>query len=273
MNNSKKEIKATILIFLINVVAALIALGFNYIFESVEKLKYFGVTILAYVALNIIFGFLDLKLDNKIIKIIATILGFPVAIVVGMIAVLIPALMMQLYLILYLFLAVIIPLAVYRLDEKFQFTNFSIETWIYLMITIGVICAISFNKQIQYITFRFLPFTAIKKEQKDRSKVVELCNYIVSIPNIKLVIYSLYFIALLIFNFFTFQDSSFFDSRNIDKAILQSFITFLAFERMFANLKSSEFRPSKLLSILNSSVKYEIEDITGKKDKTAGNNI
>lgn len=242
MINYKQEIKATILIFLINIIAALIVIGFNYIIENVEKLKYFGVAILAYIALNIIFNFLNFKLDNRIIKVITTILGFPAALFTATISVLIPALMIQVYLILYLIISVIVPLIILRLDEKFHLTNFSIEAWIYLIITVGVITATLFNRQIQNIIFRIIPFTAIKKEREERSKIIELCNYIISTSNIKLVIYSLYFIGLLLFNFFTFQDSSFFDTKNIDKAILQSFITFLAFERMFANLKISEFK-------------------------------
>lgn len=266
VSNIKKEIKAIILILIISIVAALIAIGFSYVTDNIEVLKCFIITLFAYFALYIIFSVVNSKLDNKVFKAIATIWGFPFAVGIAIITVLIPALMMQAYLVLYLIFAIISPLIIYRLNEKFYLTNFSIETWIYLIITIGVITATIFNKQIQYLIFRIIPFTALKKEREERSKIIDLCNYIVSVPNIKLIIYSLYFIALLIFNFFTFEDSSFFDTKNIDKAILQSFITFLAFERMFTNLKISDFRPSKLLSILKSSINHEIKDITGKKD-------
>ncbi|MNG38928.1 hypothetical protein D3C84_1268040 [compost metagenome] len=51
------------------------------------------------------------------------------------------------------------------------------------------------------------------------------------------------------------QNKSFYDNPNIDKAVLQSFVTFVAIDRILTIVKQTEFKPSKLLEILKSSFK------------------
>lgn len=51
----------------------------------------------------------------------------------------------------------------------------------------------------------------------------------------KFIVFALYFILLLVFNFCTFNNISLFQTPKIDTAILQSFATFLAFDRLLSN--------------------------------------
>lgn len=208
---------------------------------------------------------------NKMFGILVQTVLFPFTLLYLFITVAIPILSIQIYLFAYLGLSFFIPLALYRIDEKLLITELEEETWRYLIITSGVIIATLFHKQLTYLTFKLIPFLARKSEKMSRLKLVELCEYIVSKNNIKLVIYSLFFIALIVFNILSLQQNSYYDNPNIDKAILQSFATYIALERILTNLQLTEFRPSELLKTLKLSIFNETEIIIDKK--TTGNNV
>jgi len=265
VKNTKKELKSTIIFVLINIMVIFLIYFGKFLKNYFSDVKYFWIGLVIYFILTFLLTILNHRINFKVLRIATLILSFPISLIYVLVAILIPVLITQIYLILYFILSFILPYLLYTLDIKYSFLSLQIQTWIYIISTTGVIIAIIFNKQIDYLTFKIVPFTSLKKEKKKRSNLVELCNYIVSSSNIKLVIYSLYFIALIITNFLNFQDSSFFSTPDIDKAILQSFITFLAFERLTTNLELSEFRPSQLISILQSAINKEIEEITGRK--------
>lgn len=211
------------------------------------------------------------KIKSKVFDFIVQAILLPISLLFGFVTVAIPILSTQVYLIAYLGLSFIIPLTLYRIDQSLELTVLKGEAWLYLIITIGVITATLFHKQITQLTFKIVPFTARKSEKMKRFKLVELCEYIVSKNNIKLVIYSIFFIALILFNFMGLQQSSYYENPNFDKAILQAFVTFIAFERILTSSKVTEFRPSQLLKALKSSIFSEAEIITDKK--TTDNNI
>ncbi len=207
---------------------------------------------------------------NKMFGFLVQTVLFPFSLIYLFITVAIPILSTQIYLFTYLVLSFFIPLALYRIDEKLLITELKEETWSYLIITSGVIIATLLHKQITFLTFKLIPFLARKSEKMSRLKLVELCEYIVSKNNIKLVIYSLFFMALIVFNILSFEQNSYYDNPTIDKAILQSFVTYIALERILSNLKLTEFRPSELLKTLKLSIFNETEIIIGKNN--IGNN-
>lgn len=194
------------------------------------------------------------RFNKKFIGFILAIFSVPLLLLQVLFAAIYPLLSSLSYLILYLVISFIIPLSVYRLSEYFNLLELKLETWIYLIVTSGVIISTLFHTQIRDLTFKVIPGFVLKEDKKKNKKIVDICNYIVSPGNIKLVIYVLFFIALLFFNFQNFQEVSFFKIQNIDAAILQSFLTFIAFERILMNIKLTKFRPSELLILLKESV-------------------
>ena len=87
-----------------------------------------------------------------------------------------------------------------------------------------------------------------------RTDFNKLTDYFLSENNIKFIIYFCYFLYLLVFNLFTFQEHSFYSSPMMDRAVLQSFITFIALERLLSNLKDLDFKPSEMLKLLLTSI-------------------
>ncbi|GHC66600.1 hypothetical protein [Ulvibacter litoralis] len=247
----------------------LLVVGIKYLTDYASNIENLYWIIGTYIVVCIIFYQINRKFKNKAFDFIVQAILFPFTLLYGFVTVAIPILSTQIYLFAYLGLSFSIPMILYRIDESQLITGLKEETWIYLIITSGVIIATLLHKQVTFLTFKLIPFLARKSEKMKRFKLVELCEYIVSKNNIKLVIYSLFFIALIIFNFLGLQQSSYYENPNIDKAILQSFVTFIAFERILANLKLTEFKPSELLKSLKLSIFNETEIITDKK--TTGN--
>lgn len=57
-------------------------------------------------------------------------------------------------------------------------------------------------------------------------------------------------VVLLATNYLSFESSWLSESSSQDKAIIQSFVVFIAFERALTLLKDLEFKPSDFLKIL-----------------------
>ncbi|NBA84772.1 hypothetical protein GVN16_03330 [Emticicia sp. CRIBPO] len=146
-------------------------------------------------------------------------------------------------------ISLFIPIILYRFDEGMKIARLKDETWVYLILSSGVIISIACRKLIVALINRF-------HNSGEDIKIFEneLTNYMLSEANIKLMIYFFYLVYLIVFNTLIFQGRSYFSNPNIDKAILQSFVTFIAFERIIVNLKVLEFRPSKLLKYLKDSL-------------------
>jgi len=249
----------------------LIVYGIKYSIEYAVRLKYLYLIIAGYFILCFLLYQIKRKFKNKVFDFIVNIVYLPILFLYGFMIVAIPLLSAQLYLFFFFALSFLIPMLIYIFDELFFLTELRTGTWCFIILSIGTITATLFQKQISFITFKVLPFTARKSEKINRVKLTQLCEYIVSKKNIKFTIYFLFFIALITFNIFGFQKTSLYGNPNIDKAILQSFVTFIAFEKMASYLKETEFKPSNLLSLIKSSVFNETEIMTGKK--TTGNNV
>lgn len=265
MNTTRKEFLSTIIILLINGIIILLVFGFQYLTELFITLNNIYYIIGGYILFSIFLYQLNRVFKNKVINFIVQLIFLPFNLLYLFTVVAIPVVTTQLYLYFFLIVSFIIPLLLYSFDKLFGYVNLQPETWCYLIITAGVITATLFQRQISYLTFKILPFTARKSEKIDRVKLVELCEYAVSTNNIKFVIYSLFFLFLIIFNIYNLQDASFYGNPNIDKAVLQSFVTFIAFERMLSNLKNNEFKPSNLLNLLRLSIFKETQIITGQE--------
>lgn len=79
-------------------------------------------------------------------------------------------------------------------------------------------------------------------------KLDELIEYIINRQNIRFAIYVSFFIYIFIYSFQMLENSSLFVTDLRDKAILQSFLCFLAYDRLLLNSKIVALMPSKLLN-------------------------
>ncbi|MBZ9731692.1 hypothetical protein LB467_18570, partial [Salegentibacter sp. JZCK2] len=107
-------------------------------------------------------------------------------------------------------------------------------------------------------------------EKLKKYKFKELTDYLISGNNIRFMIYISYFIYLLLFNIFDLQNQNLYSNSMIDKAVLQSFITFIAFDNVLKNFKNLEFKPSELFNRILLSITGE-DKKEEKTKETAGN--
>lgn len=178
----------------------------------------------------------------------------PYTIFMGFMKVAMPYFVLQVHLMVYLFFSAIAPILFYRLDRATGLLDLKITTHIYLIVTFSVITATLMNKQMKHLTYLFSPIQLYSRYISDRFEFNRLTEYFLSEHAIKFVIYFSYFLYLLIFNFFTFQEHSLYSTALMDRAVLQSFITFLALERLISNLKDLDFKPSEMLKLLMTSI-------------------
>lgn len=246
-NTSNNELTATIIVLLINIGIIAIAIGVKYLFDFLSTYQSFYWILGGYILLYILLFLVKNKIRNDALYFSVQIILFPFTLLFKFIALILPILATQVYLLVFLGISFFIPLLLYTIDTYQPFTGLTNETWIYLITITGAITASLFHEQISFLTFKIIPFTSRRSWKKKRFKLVKLCKYIVSKRNIVLIIYSIFFITLTIFNILSLQQGSYYQNSNIDNAILQSFATFVAFERIVDNVKLTKFSPSELL--------------------------
>ena len=232
----------------------LLAGGTIYLFNYASTFDHFYWIIGSYVLVCILLYLIKQKIRNKVFYFIVQVILFPLDQLFKFIILVLPVIATQIYLFVYLGLSYFIPLILYIIDLKLNFTGLKNETWIYLIATTGSISATLFHKQITYLTFKIIPFTSRKSWKIKRLELCEVCEYIVSKHNVKLITYTMFFITLIIFTILGLQERSYYINSNIDNAILQSFATFIAFERILNNLELTEFKASELLETLKLSI-------------------
>lgn len=136
------------------------------------------------------------------------------------------------------------------------------STLLYIQITICVFVSVLFNYQIRKFIYIISPARIHTSKKLKPFELDKLTDYLISEKNIRFLIYSFYVVVLVMINFHKFQpNSSLFDSSALDNAVLQSFITFIAFDKVIALLKELEFKPSDFLLKINGSISNKLRDL------------
>lgn len=254
MKNINKELFSLILI----VTSGLLILGFAisiFLFLDMLLGKRFGVLyILSYLLVFVTLVMLGKRTKNPLTDRLKRIVCVPFTLIHQFISVAMPYFILQIHLLIYLFFSAVMPILLYRIDRLTGVLELTITTHIYLIVTFSVITATLLNKQMRFLTFQCSPLQLLSSRLSKRMEFQQLTDYFLSEHTIKFVIYFSYFLYLLIFNLFTFEEHSLYSSPLIDKAVLQSFITFLALERLISNLKDLKFKPSEMLKLLLNSM-------------------
>ncbi len=264
MSNIKKEVYSIAIIVAINIITIALVFGLT----ALMKIKYGIWFFIGYIMFSILIYLLWSKYPNKATKLIYYIVISPWTLLRAFMIIAIPPLSIQMVLYFYLGLAFLIPLLLKNLDINFSIFSLQPETWTYIVLTIGCMFAFLGNKILRYFVYRVFPFTASKSDRAKNSTLLELNDYIISKNNIRFVIFFIYFIYLIIINFLNLEGENFYTTPENDTAVLQSFVTFIAFDRILAASQNTEFKPSKLLSILKSSISQIAHRIDNDKSDT-----
>tara|TARA_R110000850_G_scaffold16697_1_gene51706 strand:+ start:44325 stop:45110 length:786 start_codon:yes stop_codon:yes gene_type:complete len=254
MKNINKELLSLILIIasgsIILGLAGLLAYGVR----GFVKMEHSGWYFLAYILGCIVAFIVHKRKQTYTSKAVYRAFLFPVRLLKGFIAVSAPYLVLQTHLLMYLAFACAIPIGFYLFDRVSDLINLNFTTHIYIIVTFSVVIATLLNNQLKQLIYLLSPFRISHLQKLKKIDFKELTDYLLSESNIKFIIYSIYFVYLLIINFFNFQQNSFYSDPETDKAVLQSFITFIALERLVTNLKELEFKPSEMIRRLLDSM-------------------
>lgn len=230
MKGIKNEIYSIIIILLINILIVAMSILIMFLIDHSSKVRYLFFKFLIYILICVITFQINKRYKKLFVDIIANIIYLPITILAFFTLIALPVLSVQMSIILYLVFSFLAPITAYRIDEHFQLTVLNFETWVYIIITLGIMIAFSFHKYLKFLVDKIISIMHQKSERIQKLKLIELNDFVISINNIKFTIFFLYMIYLIATNVMALQNKSFYDNPNIDKAVLQSFVTFVAID-------------------------------------------
>ena len=246
-----KEIKATtIIVSVIGVIFLLI-----YSLKNEKFQNFFWISFLVYFATTVLLFLISTFIKNKYLDKVTSFLLYPLGIIYIILTVIMPFYSLLGHLLLYFGIAFFIPEILYRALSYFHLIDFINEpTAIYLRITLTVFICVLLNPIIRDLVYRISPERPKPSEKLKPYEIHEMTNYFLSNNNIKFFVYGIYVVVLLMTNIFNLQGKSLNNEIEIDKAVLQSFVTFIAFDRAITLMKQLDFRPSVLLNKISRSI-------------------
>ncbi|UTF94739.1 hypothetical protein J2O08_08750 [Elizabethkingia anophelis] len=160
-----------------------------------------------------------------------------------------------------LFLSIPIVITTY---SSIALTYFNIpinlELKIYLSLLFIYIFYVTLNKGLLLYLANMSPARYKDSKKLKPYNIKEISEYLLSQDNMKIFIYTINFLAIIFINIYKFQQFNFNNEiLSYEKPILQSLVTFIAFDRAITLLKSTNFKPSELYSKI-------IEGINNKKN-------
>jgi len=262
MNNYWKEIKAIFILLIAVVVFSAIGILFNFILTN----KILRDISIGYFILFIILFTSTFFIKNKIYQKVVNFILFPVAVLYALLIVLIPIGTLIMHALFYFGITAVIPIIIFKLLIFFKILPpLNPEFIIYLEITLVVFLSVLFNYQVRKLIYKFSPARIHTSEKLKPFGLDKLTDYLLSESNIRFIIYFLYVVLLFIINFYKFQNKSLFENLNYDQAILQSFITFIGFDRALTLLKQLDFKPSDMVIKISQSMRKKFGDSEDKK--------
>ncbi|WNH09940.1 hypothetical protein [Thalassobellus suaedae] len=242
--NYIKEVKA-VLIFL---GIFLLFFAFIYMLSFGENKTYFYYSIIGYLIVCFATVIVQQIFKNKIVNKITSIILFPAGILLTIGTFVIPFMTVFVHLFYYFILSFGLPILVIQGLKQFECLNFLTDSTIFFtQVSISVFISVLFNHQLRQLVYLISPARIKTSKKLKPYELDKLTDYLISEKNIRFFIYTLYFISLIAINIAEFQNLSLTENSIFDRAILQSFIVFIAFDRVLTLLKELEFKPSSFL--------------------------
>ncbi|NER15120.1 hypothetical protein GWK08_16820 [Leptobacterium flavescens] len=120
-------------------------------------------------------------------------------------------------------------------------------TKLYLVLTIWSIVVVSFSEKIMR---RVILIQDNDKPNNRKEKQIDFTLSLINNGIIKYIIYLSFFISLVIFSFTRLNQIEIFDNNDLNTAIIQSFVTFIAFDRLIMNKQLFKFSRIEILKNL-----------------------
>lgn len=243
-----KELKSAILIILVLLWACFIYWLFSSGIKLTSNISLLFLSL--YFAAYILIWFLQRRYPNRLIKTIHIIVGIPLILPFGLLLSAINSISLLAHVFFFavtcFILALLIPLI---LTQAF---GIIIEEDIVLFIglTLGSGIAIVLYRPILRFVYFLIPFKSNRSDVLKKNFKDDLTEYVLNKENIRLIIYLGYAVYLTAYSLQLLYGDGFFFSGEINRAVYQSFLCFLAIDRVLIYSQSLKFKPSILLSKL-----------------------
>lgn len=150
--------------------------------------------------------------------------------------------------------------------SSIAFTFFNIpvnfELKLYLSFLFVYLFYVTFNKLMLYYVSKMSPARYKDSNKLRPYNIKEISEYLLSQDNMKIMIYSFNFLAVIFINVYKFQNLNFYDKILLfEKPILQSLVTFIAFDRAITLFKGLRFKPSELYRKILIGIKNKKESL------------
>lgn len=170
---------------------------------------------------------------------------------------------------LFFFLSLTFMVIYFPLKHISQFTNISLEysTKLYLQISIYTILIRSFGNQLIGFLVKFYYKTDNQKEH------VNLTLSLVNEERIRYSIYLVFLVLLVYFSIINLEGEDSFTHKNVPSAVLNSFASFIAFDRLINNWSLIKFNSKRhwelLIEVYKKDPKYTNQEnyLIKKEDK------
>ncbi len=190
---------------------------------------------------------IHLKYKNKHTEILMQIIGLPFTLLYLYATIFLPILWILTGMYFYILVASALPFALYKLNKIYGFAKLESQTVVYIILTSTSIIAILADNIIREIIYRIPPLNVKTSNKMKKHKIKELCDYLFTESNIRFTIYLSYFLYYGIYNVLYFQNSIEMNEFPYSNSILQSFLTFLAYDSFITITNKSKFSSQEFL--------------------------
>lgn len=253
-SNKINEIKSLIIILTIVVISIFFMVIGGRGVELISANKVGWAIFLGYLIVALSLAILNSKLPNRILKTILIVFLIPLALIAAIAKLVIPVGTIIIHIMYILFLSAILPLIILKTNEWLHVVPLTKGTYTYILITSSTIIAVTFFKLLHEITYRIAPSRLRESKKMQRYRIIEIIDYVITIENIKFSIYALYLLFLILYSLRSLEAENLLSLQVQDMAILQSFLTFMAYDQLVNNSKELALLPSTILKRLSNSI-------------------
>ena len=189
------------------------------------------------------------KFNNIFLKWASLVISFPIILIFVILQSAIPVFAIVGYSFFLVFYSLIIPLILIGIIKYFGLLELNDVSVTFILLTLTSCIVLCFYKPFIRIVQWHGPFKPKSEKYKDY-KLDKLSDYLINRQNIRFVIYTSYFIYLFWFSTELLSDSGPSEELKHFRGIYQSFLCFLAFDRIIAYSAQMKFLPSYILNVL-----------------------
>lgn len=188
---------------------------------------------------------------NKVLIFLNKIFSFFALLPVMIIVFIFPILTLLAYISIFVIFTSIPIILLDKINSHYLIVSLSFESKLFIFLTYMSITLTLLNSVFLSFIFKILALLKIDvKETSISARLKKVLEYSVNPTNIRFSIYLSYFIYICIFSFNYLESNIFFAGKSRYTAIMQSFLTFLAYDSFRINSSQVRFLPSTFLHLM-----------------------